>query len=1060
MDLFLDVVEQTIKLGVETTEVPVFLYYGYSLVSLSQQQFTFGQSKILSAKSLVWNDQPASIDARFKVLQEGISHVLTASIIADAASEFVDENTDSIQDLWKGFRDWVAEGLGDILAEAAALTGLPLTSISLTIGSTIRNVSSDVAEFLNLVRTGQSTLREALENIYENVEGIVVSTSFLDRVENLEARFESLESNDGPSSQDPNPNPDPEPPSDDGNDTLATATVIAQPAFLADASVGGSDPRDYFQFTTRESGDFIVTVSGATTNLRLEVLDFRGRVLQTSDLPGTNDESVTLSYGENQLYYVRVTSVTGENSPYDLRLSLDRDEPEPEPEPDPDPDPQPDPQPDSDPDSPATSGPDVVVEDARISSRTIDVDGTATVTWTLVNRGDVEAPDPDSGIFLSDDAVFDSSDTRIDREDANDLGPGDREDEREVLDFTGIDAGTYYLFVVADYDEDVTESSEINNASEPIRITITDSGPAEPGTPPAAPDYVADSFTVSADTVAAGGTLDFAWQVENVGGDGPGSVRAGVYLSTDPDVTRDDILLYDETFSRLDAGERDSNESERDVSIPDDLAPGTYYLAVIADSDGDVEEGSESNNRSTVVAITVTAPPAPPVPDFVADNFAVSSTTVEITGTLDFDWQVANIGLGEDPGGVTVGVYLSSDPDVTTDDILLHSEGFSNLAPGERDVSESQSNVALPDGLEPGTYYVAVIVDHEGTAEEQDEANNRSAVFAITVIPERLPDFVATEFTVVNPDIEIDDSLDFTWQVANAGEGDGGSGIHSGIYLSTDSDVTTDDILLTDELFGTLLPGEVDNETEFTVPLPDGLAPGTYYVAVIADNFGEAEESDETNNRSNVVTITITDPSLDTAYTEGDDTEYGSRLADTMRGLDGDDILFGLSGDDRLFGGDGNDGLVGGDGNDTLDGGAGIDQLNGGAGDDRLTGGESTDAFSLSLGNDVVSDFEDGVDYIVVGDAFPELSVADIVSAAGQDGADVVLDLGNGNTLRLLDMDISDLSEADFAPPVAAPEPPPDVVTIDAVDMEVLVPELFILDHSAPPYTPGPADFL
>lgn len=83
----------------------------------------------------------------------------------------------------------------------------------------------------------------------------------------------------------------------------------------------------------------------------------------------------------------------------------------------------------------------------------------------------------------------------------------------------------------------------------------------------------------------------------------------------------------------------------------------------------------------------------------------------------------------------------------------------------------------------------------------------------------------------------------------------------------------------------------------------------------------------------------------------------------TLIGLGGNDTLFGTNLADHLDGGVGNDSqrggagadtLLGGDGNDSLDGGDDADVLNGGLGNDTLLGGASNDTLIGELGNDSV----------------------------------------------------------------------------------------------------------
>jgi Ca2+-binding RTX toxin-like protein len=104
----------------------------------------------------------------------------------------------------------------------------------------------------------------------------------------------------------------------------------------------------------------------------------------------------------------------------------------------------------------------------------------------------------------------------------------------------------------------------------------------------------------------------------------------------------------------------------------------------------------------------------------------------------------------------------------------------------------------------------------------------------------------------------------------------------------------------------------------------------------------------------------------------------GSDFADGLTGTNGDNLLQGRGDDDGLYGADGNDQLDGGRGSDELYGGEGDDRLDGGRGNDELFGGPDSDTFyfdftadlsasdaPISIGYDVIHDWESGVDQIV-----------------------------------------------------------------------------------------------
>ena len=106
---------------------------------------------------------------------------------------------------------------------------------------------------------------------------------------------------------------------------------------------------------------------------------------------------------------------------------------------------------------------------------------------------------------------------------------------------------------------------------------------------------------------------------------------------------------------------------------------------------------------------------------------------------------------------------------------------------------------------------------------------------------------------------------------------------------------------------------------------------------------------------------------------------YGGAGKDTLDGGAGADFLSGDASNDDLLGGAGNDTLSGGKGNDYLSGDAGNDSLWGGAGDDTLWGGDGADIFVYKNGegSDLLSDYESGVDTIMVLSGRVDAGIAD-----------------------------------------------------------------------------------
>ena len=108
----------------------------------------------------------------------------------------------------------------------------------------------------------------------------------------------------------------------------------------------------------------------------------------------------------------------------------------------------------------------------------------------------------------------------------------------------------------------------------------------------------------------------------------------------------------------------------------------------------------------------------------------------------------------------------------------------------------------------------------------------------------------------------------------------------------------------------------------------------------------------------------------------------GTDESDNLIGTSANDFISGHRQGDLILGGDGNDLLYGGKGNDMVDGGAGIDIISGHRGDDVLigrTGGDRFD-FAADHGNNIIVDFEDGIDGIGLGNglSFELLTISQI----------------------------------------------------------------------------------
>jgi serralysin len=145
----------------------------------------------------------------------------------------------------------------------------------------------------------------------------------------------------------------------------------------------------------------------------------------------------------------------------------------------------------------------------------------------------------------------------------------------------------------------------------------------------------------------------------------------------------------------------------------------------------------------------------------------------------------------------------------------------------------------------------------------------------------------------------------------------------------------------------------------------------------------------------------------------GNDTEHGNGGDDWVVGGKGDDVLYGDAGGDVVWGNLGNDTLDGGDGNDQVRGGQGDDVLNGGAGDDYISGDRGNDTETGGAGADLFHSFSGaGIDKVLdfhAAEGDRVMLDPGTHYTASQVGADTVVDMGGGDQLILVGVQLSTL---------------------------------------------------
>jgi subtilase family serine protease len=345
-------------------------------------------------------------------------------------------------------------------------------------------------------------------------------------------------------------------------------------------------------------------------------------------------------------------------------------------------------------------GPDLVVS-AFTAPATAGAGAVLTLSDTTRNQGGGTAGASTTRFYLSVNTLADASDVVLGARSVPALGAGASHSASTSVTIPQSTAtGAYYLLVVADADNVITETQEFNNG----RYSFVLVGA----------DLTLPSLTVPA-TTGAGSTITVSDTTRNQGGGAADPSSTAFYLSTNTVLDASDVLLGSRAIPALAPGV--SSLASTSLTIPAGTAAGVHYVLVVADVAKVVVETQENNNYN--FAYTQVGP------DLVV--WALTAPTSAVAGaSITISDATRNQGGGS-AGSSLTRFYLSTDAVVDAGDVPLGSRAIAALAPGATD---SGSIVAvIPAGTLAGSYYILAIADADNTVAETQEFNNRRHAF-------------------------------------------------------------------------------------------------------------------------------------------------------------------------------------------------------------------------------------------------------------------------------------------------------------------------------------------
>jgi subtilase family serine protease len=483
-------------------------------------------------------------------------------------------------------------------------------------------------------------------------------------------------------------------------------------------------------------------------------------------------------------------------------------------------------------------GVDLLVQSASVAPTTTAPGNTLNFNCVLINQGTTVAASSNLGFYLSTDATLDAADQVL----ATSLGGAMAPSAFGVNRFatglvpTGTAPGNYFVLFVADPQNQVSETNELNNVlTRPITVVA-----------PSVDLTIAQASNTLA--AAAGGVVSLSAYVLNQGNTTAPSSNMAVYLSSNTTLDAADPLVFNSPGGQLSAGLNSFRSGS--FNVPAGTTPGNYFLLYVADPQNLVGETNELNN---MVSRTLTV--QAPLVDLQVQQPGLNPTVTVAGGTVNASAYLYNAGNSL-AGASQMGFYFSTNTTLDAADVLLTTRLLAPLTAGT--YLSTGAPLTIPTGTTPGTYYILFAADMLNQVAESDEQNNLSSAFVTVVVP-RVDLQVVQPF--VNPTVTTAGSvISVSSYVSNIGNTPSVAS-SLGYYLSTDLTLDAADVLLGQAAVPGLQASGFYNVFG-SLTLPASATPGSYYLLFVADHLNAVSEVNELNNVATAA-LSIVTPGVD-----------------------------------------------------------------------------------------------------------------------------------------------------------------------------------------------------
>lgn len=423
---------------------------------------------------------------------------------------------------------------------------------------------------------------------------------------------------------------------------------------------------------------------------------------------------------------------------------------------------------------------------------------------------------------------------------------GDNYSASRSLSVSGLQSGTYYIYVMVDADNAVLEyDGEGNNVIMSKAVKLAD------------PDLTAEIVSISEETLSTDTKVAVAWRLKNIGSVDIQNaiVMDGFYAGSNPNGANAISLgTATNTISIVAGGEKTFRTN---ITIPKNSSlNGTRYFFVKTNINNSIAESDTQNNASATVAkefVYVEDPVNPANITVNGTNLTVTSLQVASTATPGEDasvsYQVKNTGTLAIDKEIRQEVFISKNSSFDASAKALSVTGSLPNLSGLQANATVQANVSItiPEDMKGGQNYIYVVINRDKSLAEKkyDDNQQKSPIYVNGNLPNLTISELSAPVTIMTSE-----KATVSWTLANTGSWEADGAI-CGIYLSTDATYSSNDKLLTTVRSDKLGKAVSQNMTA-TIELADDVV-GSRYLIVKADIYnsvGETATDDNTQSKA------------------------------------------------------------------------------------------------------------------------------------------------------------------------------------------------------------------